>query len=54
MEKLDNNDIEKIKKKEKQRIYHKLYYHQVRKIKQKVKIPIMIKTKRQGRITVEF
>ena len=50
MEELDNAQ----KKKEAQRQYHKLYYHQVRKIKQKVNIPIIIKTKKQGRITVEF
>lgn len=50
MEELDNAQ----KKKEAQRQYHKLYYHQVRKNKKKVNIPIMIKTKKQGRITVEF
>ena len=50
MEELDNAQ----KKKEAQRQYHKLYYHQVRKSKKRINIPIMIKTKKQGRITVEF
>jgi len=53
MPELDNKDDVQ-KKKEAQRQYHKLYYHQVRKNKQKVNIPIIIKTKKQGRITVEF
>lgn len=50
-----NKKHELQKKKEAQRIYHKMYYHQVRKNKKKKNyIPIVIENKKNGRIIVEF
>jgi hypothetical protein len=55
MEKPDNKTEDEIKK-EIQRKYHKLYYHKVRKNKNRINydIPVIIENKKNGRITVEF
>jgi hypothetical protein len=51
----DNNKSDIEKKKEKQRLYHKMYYHQVRKNKKKLHFtPIVVENKKNGRIIVEF